>query len=257
LKNPKDPIRTITPKLLHALKLEAIALFPTLAEYAEDIVQDAFIKTAEATWDWCPSKAYLKRAVQSAGVDLIRYREQHDRESPVDFQKLDAYVGETNEQAILEAEHVYPDDDVWDPPAKWADTLAPNELPRKRRLTARERAIFRALREYSGDPAEIMLAREERFEREATTGEIWDAFSERDRELLLDYFIEGFSLRRLAAKYGLSKSTIARRLKDLAKAIPGKEDVVSKPSRQKKKRAKRKASGTAPVMEMTPPPIPA
>jgi RNA polymerase sigma factor (sigma-70 family) len=254
----KAPIRVVTPKLLDDLKHEAIALFPTLAEHAEDIVQEAFIKTAEATWDWCPSKQYLKRAVHDAGVDMIRYREQHDREIPVDFQKLDAYVGETDEQAILEAEHVYPEDDVWDPPREWADTLAPSEPPKRRRLTPRDRAVLRALREYSGNPEEIMIAREDRIEWEATTGEIWDAFSERDREFLMDHFIEGLSLRRLAAKYGLSKSTVQRRLKDLAKAIPGKEDVVSKPSRQKRKLRKKKASGTAPVIGVTPPsPIPA
>jgi RNA polymerase sigma factor (sigma-70 family) len=250
----KDPIREVTPKLLRDLACEARERFPTLAEYAEDIVQEAFIKTAKATWDWCPSKAYLKRAVHDAGVDLIRYREEHEREIPVDFQKLDAWV-EPNEQAILEAEYIYPEDDVWDPPTKWADTLAPSEPPKRRRLSPRDRAVLRALREYSGDPEVFMIARENRVEWEATTGEIWDAFSERDREFLLDYFIEGFSLRRLAAKYGLSKSTVERRLKDLAKAIPGKEDVVSKPSRQKKKTKRKKVSGTRRVMVTKPLPI--
>jgi RNA polymerase sigma factor (sigma-70 family) len=214
-------------RLINALRATAYSLFPTLRDHVEDIVQEAFIRAAEATWDWSPSKAYLKKCVRSAGIKLIEYRNQHQREIPVDFQYLDSMM---NTVESREGEDIG-DADVWDPPTTWQDQLP---IPRSpRRLTRVEQAVVRALWEYAVDePGEVDLQ-----------DDVWQQFSQDDREFLQDYFVEGLTERRLASKYGLSKTTVHRRLKDLAY----RSKDLTKPARPKRPKT---TNGPDPVMEL-------
>jgi RNA polymerase sigma factor (sigma-70 family) len=255
----KEPIRVVNWKLLRDLKLEAIALFPTLAEHAEDIAQEALVKAKKAIGEWSPSKAYLKRAVQSAGVDMIRYREQHDREIPVDFQALEAY--DDPDEDVWEVKDLYykrddeplNDDEYCDgDPLDLVDFLAMGfdvfEVPKT--LGDTEREVLRLL------TREVVRPEAKEKEPLPSLEAILEAFTERDRALLENYLCDGMSLRALAAKYGLSKSTLQRRLKTLEKAYSGKErDTLTKPSRQKKKSKKKRVSGTRSVMVVRQPPL--
>jgi RNA polymerase sigma factor (sigma-70 family) len=233
---PRDPIHTLTTKLLHALRVVVTSLYPHLEDDADDIVQEAFIKTAEATWDWCPSKAYLKRAVQSAAVDFMR-REGKDPECPVDFRRFEV---EEDEDPIKDLYYKKTGEplDVVDFMAKGFRVFGES-----RPLSQFEREVLGA---WNAQGAKGLPP-------EPTNP--FAAFSDADRAILEDQYYNELSLRELAAKYGLSKSTLHRRLKDLAKAIPGKEDVVSKPSRQKTKRVRKKSSGTKNVLVVKPSPI--
>jgi RNA polymerase sigma factor (sigma-70 family) len=253
----KDPIRVVTPKLLDDLKHEAIALFPTLP--AEDIVQEALVKAKKATGDWSPSKAYLKRAVFHAGVDMIRYREQHQREIPVDFQALEAYddpdedTWEVKDLFYKRDDEPLDDDEYQDgDPLDLVDFLAMGfdvfELPKG--LGDTEREVLRLL------TREVIRPEVKEKEPLPSLEAILEAFSERDQALLEDYLCDGMSLRALAAKYRLSKSTLQRRLKNLTRAFSGKEtDTLTKPSRQKRKSKKKRSSGTAVVKVVRRPPI--
>jgi RNA polymerase sigma factor (sigma-70 family) len=243
----KEPIRIVNRKLLRDLKAVARS-FGFREGDLEDIAQEALVKTAKATWDWSPSKAYLKRAVQSVGVDMICYRAQHDREIPTDFQALEAY--EDPDEDVWEVRDLYykrddeplDDDEYCDgDPLDLVDFMAMGfdvfEVPKV--LGDTEREALRLL----------TVVRPEVKEQEPSLEAILEAFTERDRALLEDRLCDRMSLRALAAKYGLSKSTLQRRLKTLGKAFSGKEtDTLTKPSRQKRKRSKKRVSGTARVM---------
>jgi hypothetical protein len=185
-------------------------------------------------------------------VDMIRYRAQHDREIPVDFQALEAYE-DLDEDAweVLDLYYERTDDPLDDDeyqdgdPLDLVDFMAMGfdvfEAPTA--LGATEEEVRRLL------TREVVRPEVKEQEPLPSLEAILEAFTERDRALLEDRLCDRMSLRALAAKYGLSKSTLQRRLNTLGKAFSGKErDTLTKPSRQKKKRAKKRVSGTRRVM---------
>jgi hypothetical protein len=208
----------------------------------------------KATWDSCPSKAYLKIAVYHAGIDFIRNRAKNEPELLVDFQRFEAE--EEDEDAVKDLYYERTDDPLDEDEYRDGDPLDVVDFmamgfgvfdpPRPLSMFEQEVRDAWVGQGYKDLPEETLPPIE-------NTMNPFAAFSERDRDLLEDRYYSQLSLRELAAKYGLSKSTLQRRLKDLLKVIPSKEDVVSKPSRQKKKRAKRKVSGTRNVIVATTP----
>jgi RNA polymerase sigma factor (sigma-70 family) len=243
---PKAPIRTVTPKLLRDLRAVARA-HGVRDEDLDDVVHDALVRTAKAMWDWVPSKAYLKRAVLSATEKFLA----RQRGISVDFQAIEAHDDDNDAWEVKalyykRADEPLNDDEYADgDPLDLVDFLAMGfgvfEEPRA--LGDTEEEVLRLLTR----PRPEVEAKEL-----PTLEEILTAFSPQDRTLLEDRLCDQMSIRDLAAKYGLSKSTLQRRLKNLEKAFSEKtNDVLSKPSRQKKKKP-RKSSGTPRVTEVEP-----
>jgi DNA-directed RNA polymerase specialized sigma24 family protein len=206
-----EAVHQVDQKLINALRAEAYNLFPTLGQWQiEDVVQAAFIRTAAATWDWCPSKAYLKKAVRSAGIKLFEYKADHEIERYVDLAKIARW-----EPLEIDEE----DPSTWqldDLPATWDLVDIMEYLEREwlqsrsifaeepEPLTAFEQEVKSAMA-YEIDQDAVEVA-----EGPDPFGMLEDA----DKEFVLDAF-DGMSQRDLAEKYDMSQSTVHRRLKGL------------------------------------------
>jgi len=238
-------------RLIGALRAIALSFgFPE--QDVDDIVQDAFIRVAKATWDWTPSKAYLKKAVLSAGEKFMNRRPKE--ELLADFQAIEAYDDDDDTWPIKGLYYTRSTPEGYEPgdPLDLVDFLAAgfDVFDEPVVLGDVEWEVLTALTNARPEPEAQDLPSLE---------VILSAFTEKDRALLEDWLYDGMSLRDLAAKYGLSKSTLQRRLKNIEKAFASKrDDVLAKPSRQKKKSRKKRTSGTRKVIvARRPEPIPA